>query len=66
MKSGGMQGGVKVVSKISDGKGSEALSKYGNHNDRSLDENRRELLDAVRYSYQHGKKVIIPSWKESG
>jgi metallo-beta-lactamase family protein len=37
-------------------------STYGNRNHKSLEESRAELLEAIRYSYQHGEKVIIPAF----
>lgn len=37
-------------------------STYGNRNHKSLEESRRELLEAIQYSYHHGEKVIIPAF----
>jgi len=37
-------------------------STYGNRNHKSLEESRAELLEAIRYSYQHREKVIIPAF----
>ncbi len=37
-------------------------STYGNRNHKSLEESRAELLEAIRFSYQHREKVIIPAF----
>jgi metallo-beta-lactamase family protein len=37
-------------------------STYGDRNHKSLEESRAELLEAIRYSYQHHEKVIIPAF----
>lgn len=37
-------------------------STYGNRNHKSFDESRAELLEAIRYSYRNGEKVIIPAF----
>ncbi len=37
-------------------------STYGNRNHKSLGESEEELLKAIRYSYQHGEKVLIPAF----
>lgn len=37
-------------------------STYGNRNHKSLEESKKELLEAIRYSYDHGEKVIIPAF----
>lgn len=37
-------------------------STYGDRDHKSFDESREELLDAVRYSYRNGEKVIIPAF----
>ncbi|SFM91064.1 MBL fold metallo-hydrolase RNA specificity domain-containing protein [Thermodesulforhabdus norvegica] len=37
-------------------------STYGNRDHKSLEESRQELIDAIRYSYQHGEKVLIPAF----
>jgi len=37
-------------------------STYGNRLHRSFDDSTRELLDAIRYSFSHKEKVIIPAF----
>ncbi|MDY0042412.1 MAG: MBL fold metallo-hydrolase, partial [Desulforhabdus sp.] len=37
-------------------------STYGNRNHRSFDESKKELLEAIRFSYEHGEKVLIPAF----
>jgi len=37
-------------------------STYGNRNHKSFEESRAELLEAIRYSYDRGEKVIIPAF----
>lgn len=37
-------------------------STYGNRDHKSFEESKRELLDAIRYSYEHGEKVLIPAF----
>jgi metallo-beta-lactamase family protein len=37
-------------------------STYGNRLHRSIDASKDELLDAVKYAYNHGEKVIIPAF----
>jgi len=37
-------------------------STYGDRNHKSLDESRKELLEAIHYSYQYREKVIIPAF----
>ena len=37
-------------------------STYGNRMHKSIEESRRELFDAIRYSSRHGEKVIIPAF----
>ena len=37
-------------------------STYGNRNHKSMEESRKELLEAILYSYQHKEKVIIPAF----
>jgi metallo-beta-lactamase family protein len=37
-------------------------STYGNRNHKSLDQSEQELLEAIRYSYSHGEKVLIPAF----
>ena len=37
-------------------------STYGNRMHKSIEESRKELIDAVRYSSRHGEKVIIPAF----
>ncbi len=37
-------------------------STYGNRNHKSLEQSEKELLDAIRYSYSHGEKVLIPAF----
>ena len=37
-------------------------STYGNRNHKSMEDSRRELQEAIRYSYHHGEKVVIPAF----
>lgn len=37
-------------------------STYGNRLHKSFDESKQELLEAIRYSYKHHEKVIIPAF----
>ncbi len=37
-------------------------STYGNRNHKSFEESRKELLAAIRFSYDHHEKVIIPAF----
>ncbi|MGC9194506.1 MAG: MBL fold metallo-hydrolase RNA specificity domain-containing protein [Syntrophobacteraceae bacterium] len=37
-------------------------STYGNRNHKSLVESEQELLHAIRYSHEHGEKVLIPAF----
>lgn len=37
-------------------------STYGNRNHRSFEESKKELLQAIHYSYKHGEKVLIPAF----
>lgn len=37
-------------------------STYGNRNHRSFEESKKELLEAIHYSYKHGEKVLIPAF----
>ncbi len=37
-------------------------STYGNRNHKSIEESETELLKAIRYSYDHGEKVLIPAF----
>lgn len=37
-------------------------STYGNRNHKTLDESKKELREAILYSYGHGQKVLIPSF----
>jgi metallo-beta-lactamase family protein len=37
-------------------------STYGNRVHRSLEESKKELLEAIRHSYAHGEKTIIPAF----
>ncbi len=37
-------------------------STYGNRNHKSIEESEGELLKAIRYSYDHGEKVLIPAF----
>ncbi|MFC1895318.1 MBL fold metallo-hydrolase RNA specificity domain-containing protein [Thermodesulfobacteriota bacterium] len=37
-------------------------STYGDRKHRSFDESKVELLEAIRYSYSHGQKVMIPAF----
>ncbi len=37
-------------------------STYGNRRHRSFEESVAELAEAVRYSYEHGQKVLIPAF----
>ncbi|MGV8073063.1 MAG: MBL fold metallo-hydrolase RNA specificity domain-containing protein [Syntrophobacteraceae bacterium] len=37
-------------------------STYGNRDHKSFAESKKELLEAIQYSYQFGEKVIIPSF----
>lgn len=37
-------------------------STYGNRDHKSLEESRQELLEAIRYSYRQGEKVLIPAF----
>ena len=37
-------------------------STYGNRNHKSMDDSRRELQEAIQYSYRHGEKVVIPAF----
>lgn len=37
-------------------------STYGNRNHKTLEESKRELREAILYSYSHGQKVLIPSF----
>ncbi|MCU0573311.1 MAG: MBL fold metallo-hydrolase [Syntrophobacteraceae bacterium] len=37
-------------------------STYGNRNHKSIEESRKELIEAIHYSHQHGEKVMIPAF----
>ncbi len=37
-------------------------STYGNRNHKSFEESRKELLEAIHFSYNHHEKVIIPAF----
>jgi metallo-beta-lactamase family protein len=37
-------------------------STYGNRNHRSFEESEEELLKAIRFSFSHGEKVLIPAF----
>jgi len=37
-------------------------STYGNRLHRSLDESKEELLEAIRYAFSHGEKILIPAF----
>ncbi len=37
-------------------------STYGNRNHKSLEESEHELLKAIRHSFEHGEKVLIPAF----
>jgi len=37
-------------------------STYGNRNHKTMEQSRRELVEAIHYSYNHGEKVIIPAF----
>ena len=37
-------------------------STYGNRNHKSIEQSEEELLKAIRYSHQHGEKVLIPAF----
>jgi metallo-beta-lactamase family protein len=37
-------------------------STYGNRNHRSFEESKKELIEAILYSYARGEKVIIPAF----
>ncbi len=37
-------------------------STYGNRKHKSFDDSKTELLEAIKYSYSHGEKVIIPAF----
>lgn len=37
-------------------------STYGNRNHKSVEESEAELLKAIRYSHEHGEKVLIPAF----
>ncbi|MCE5242814.1 MAG: MBL fold metallo-hydrolase [Desulfobacteraceae bacterium] len=37
-------------------------STYGNRNHKSMEDSRRELVEAIHYSYNHGEKVVIPAF----
>ena len=37
-------------------------STYGNRKHKSFDDSKKELLEAIQYSYSHGEKIIIPAF----
>lgn len=37
-------------------------STYGNRNHKTFEQSRGELLEAIRYSYEHREKVLIPAF----
>jgi metallo-beta-lactamase family protein len=37
-------------------------STYGNRDHKSLEESKKELIEAIHYSFRHGEKVIIPAF----
>ena len=37
-------------------------STYGNRKHKTFDDSKEELLEAIKYSYSHGEKVIIPAF----
>ncbi len=37
-------------------------STYGNRNHKSFEDSKKELIEAIHYSYQHGEKVMIPAF----